>query len=179
MKFLSCHFSVRNPPASLHLEPKFSQYSVWSVALWPWLLLCSHLLYCAVLSHFSCVWLFANPWTVVPLTPRLLCPWGFYRQECWSGLPCLPPGDLPNPVIEPRSSALQVDSLPLSHQGSPRILEWVAYRFPRGSSQLRNRGLLNCRQILYQLSYQGGPSSAAVYLYFFSHWAPPTNRETS
>ena len=34
---------------------------------------------------------------------RLLCPWGFYRQEYWSGLPCPPPGDLPNPGIKPRS----------------------------------------------------------------------------
>ena len=28
---------------------------------------------------------------------RLLCPWGFSRQEYWSGLPCPPPGDLANP----------------------------------------------------------------------------------
>ena len=32
---------------------------------------------------------------------RLLCPWGFSRQEYWSGLPCPSPGDLPNPGIEP------------------------------------------------------------------------------
>ena len=42
---------------------------------------------------------------------RLLCPWGFSRQEYWRGLPCPPPGDLPNPGIEPRS-ALKEDSLP-------------------------------------------------------------------
>ena len=36
----------------------------------------------------------------------------FSRQEYWSGLPCPPPGDLPNPEIEPASPALQVDSLP-------------------------------------------------------------------
>ena len=42
---------------------------------------------------------------------RLLCPWGFSRQEYWSGLPCPPPEDLPNPGIEPRSPALQADSL--------------------------------------------------------------------
>ena len=42
---------------------------------------------------------------------------GFSRQEYWSGLPCPPPGDLPNPGIELTSPALQVDSLPLSHQG--------------------------------------------------------------
>ena len=41
---------------------------------------------------------------------RLLCPWGFSRQEHWNGLPCLPP--LPNPGIKPGSPALQVDSLP-------------------------------------------------------------------
>ena len=43
---------------------------------------------------------------------RLLCLWGFSRQEYWSGLPFLPPEDLPNPGIEPRSPALQADSLP-------------------------------------------------------------------
>ena len=43
---------------------------------------------------------------------------GFFRQEYWSGLPFLPPGDLPNPGIEnviPVSPALQEDSLLLSH----------------------------------------------------------------
>ena len=34
---------------------------------------------------------------------RLLCPWGFSRQEYWNGLPCPPPGDLPSPGIEPTS----------------------------------------------------------------------------
>ena len=34
---------------------------------------------------------------------RLLCPWGFSRPEYWSGLPCPPPGDFPNPGIEPSS----------------------------------------------------------------------------
>ena len=47
----------------------------------------------------------------------------FSRQEYWSGLPCPPPGDLPNPGIEPGSPALQGDSLPLSHQGSPSGIE--------------------------------------------------------
>ena len=43
----------------------------------------------------------------------------FPRQEYWSGLPCPPPGDLAEPGIESVSPALQVDTLPLSHQGSP------------------------------------------------------------
>ena len=156
---------------------------------------------------------------------RILCPWGFSRQEYWSGLPCLPPGDLPNPVIKPRSPTLKADSLPfkppgkpsfihmymkmkvkmlvaqsclilcdpmdcsppgssvhvdfpgkntgvgchaflqgifpiqgsdpgfphsrqilycLSHHGSPRILEWVAYPFSRGTSQPRNQTGVSC-----------------------------------
>ena len=52
---------------------------------------------------------------------RLLCPWGFSRQEYWTTLPYLPPGDLPDPGIEPMSP-LQADSWPLSHQGSPDTL---------------------------------------------------------
>ena len=34
---------------------------------------------------------------------RLFYPWGFSRQEYWSGLPCPPPGDHPDPDIEPKS----------------------------------------------------------------------------
>ena len=37
---------------------------------------------------------------------------GFSRQEYWSGLPFPSPEDLPNPGIEPRSPALQADTLP-------------------------------------------------------------------
>ena len=55
----------------------------------------------------SCPILLA-PWTVAHQAPLSM---GFSRQEYWSGLPCLHPGDLPNPGIEPRSPALQADSL--------------------------------------------------------------------
>ena len=44
--------------------------------------------------------------------PMLLCPWGSSRQEYWSGLPFLSPGDFSNPGIKPRSPSLQADSLP-------------------------------------------------------------------
>ena len=43
---------------------------------------------------------------------RLLCPWGFSRQENWSGLPCPSLGDLPSPGIKASSPTLQADSLP-------------------------------------------------------------------
>ena len=51
---------------------------------------------------------------------RLLYPWRFSRQEYWSGLPCPPPGNLPNPGIKPRSPELQADSLPAEPQGKPQ-----------------------------------------------------------
>ena len=50
--------------------------------------------------------------SVVAQSCLILCdPVGFSRQEYWSGLPFPSPGDLPDPGIEPRSPALQVDSL--------------------------------------------------------------------
>jgi len=42
----------------------------------------------------------------------MLLSMGFYRQEYWSRWPFTSPGDLPDPGIEPRSPALQADSLP-------------------------------------------------------------------
>ena len=53
-----------------------------------------------VLSHFSCVQLFVNLWTIACQAP--LCT-GFSRQEYWRWLPCPPPGNLPKPGIEPTS----------------------------------------------------------------------------
>ena len=55
---------------------------------------------CAMLSCFSHVWLFVTLWTVALQAPLSM---GFSRQEYWSGLPCPPPGDLPNPGIKPAS----------------------------------------------------------------------------
>ena len=69
-----------------------------------------------VLSHFNRIRLFATPWTIARRAPLSM---EFSRQEYWSGLPCLSPGDLPNPGIEPVPPELQVDSLPLSYLGSP------------------------------------------------------------
>ena len=51
----------------------------------------------AVLSRFSCVQLFATLWTIACQAPLSM---GFSRQVYWSGLPCPPPGDLPNPGIK-------------------------------------------------------------------------------
>ena len=67
----------------------------------------------------------------------------FSRPEYWSRKPFPSPGDLPNPGIKPRSSALQI-LYKLSHKGSPRILEWIACPLSRGSSQPRNWTRVSC-----------------------------------
>ena len=81
----------------------------------------------------------------------------FSRPEYWNGYPFPSPGDLPNTGMKPRSPALQVDSLPAEPQGKPKntgvgslsLLQQIFL------IQELNWGLLHCRRILYQLSYQG------------------------
>ena len=62
-------------------------------------------------------------------------------------------------MLEPRSPSLQANSLPAEPQGKPKNsgmdslshLQWIC------PTQELNLGLLNCRRILYQLSYEGSP----------------------
>ena len=108
-----------------------------------------------VLSHFSCDWLFVTPWTGAHQAPLFM---GFSRQEYWSGLLCPPPGDLPNPGIEPMSPAalaLHADSLSLCHLGSPfRLCRWVnkkarslTVRNSQGTWHWQLRSLLRTRTL--------------------------------
>ena len=66
-----------------------------------------------VLSHFQSHPV--TPWTVARQAPLSM---GFSRQEHWSGLPCPPPGDLPDPRLE-------LSSLTVSCIG-----RWVLYNEP-------------------------------------------------
>ena len=75
------------------------------------------------LSH---VQLFATPWTVAYQAPPSM---GFTRQECWSGLPFLSQGDLPDPGIKPRSPTLQADALPSEPPGKPEFKDLFIYLF--------------------------------------------------
>ena len=70
---------------------------------------------------------------------RLLCPWGFSRQEYWSGLPWPPEGIFLTQGSRSGLPHCRQILYHLSHQGSPRILEWVAYPFSRGSCWPRNQ----------------------------------------
>ena len=63
----------------------------------------------------------ATPWTVAYQAALSM---GFPKQEYWSGLPCPPPGDLPNPGIEPGSPALQAGSLATEPPGKPEASPW-------------------------------------------------------
>ena len=79
------------------------------------------MLYILLLIYYSHVRLFVTPWTVAHQAPLSI---GFSRQEYWRGLPCPPPGGLPDSGIEHislASPALQAGSLPLSHLGSQYI----------------------------------------------------------
>ena len=121
-----------------------------------------------LLSH---VWLFATPW-IVPVQSPLST--GFSRQEYWSGLPCPPPGDLPDLGIKlasPVSPVLQTDSLPLEPLGKPGQNPWVSCHsllqgiFPIQES---NPGLPYWRWILYQLRHQGSSRILEWVAYPFS-----------
>ena len=84
-------------------------------------------------ESLSRVRLFVTPWAVHRTE--------FSRPEYWSGLPFPSPGNLPNPGIEPRSPALQVDSLPAEPQGKPsRPFRYELNQIPYNYTvEVRNR----------------------------------------
>ena len=71
-----------------------------------------------MLSRFGRVQFFGTPWTIAHQAPLSM---RFSGQEHWSGLPCPPPGDLPNTGIKPRSPTLQADSF-LTEDHPPTLM---------------------------------------------------------
>ena len=69
-----------------------------------------------VVQVLSCIRLFATPWSVALQAPLSM---GFPRQEYWSGLPFPPPGDLPDPGIEPVFPALADGCFTTESPGKP------------------------------------------------------------
>ena len=92
----------------------------------------------------SRVQLFGTPWTIQFMEVS--------RPEYWSGQPFPSPGDLPNPGIEPRSSTLQAEPPGKPKNTGVSSLSLLQQIF---LIQESNCGLLHCRWILYQLTYQG------------------------
>ena len=84
---------------------------------------------------------------------------GFSRQEYWSGLPFLSPGNLPNPGIIPASPAWQVDPLPLDHQSFVvSRVALVVKNSPPKAGDITDMGLLH----LNHLSTMGPPRSPHI-----------------
>ena len=73
-------------------------------------------------QSLSSVVLFATPRTVAHQAPLSM---GFSRQKYWKGLPCPPPGDLPNPGLEPGCPTLQTNSLPSELPGIVLLLPLI------------------------------------------------------
>ena len=93
----------------------------------------------------------------------------FPRPEYWSGLSFPSPEDLPNPGTELGSPILQADSLPAEPQGKPMNIGMGRLSLLQGIFLIQelNWGLLYCRQILYQVSYQGSPLTSKKKKIFF------------
>ena len=101
-----------------------------------------------VLSH-SVMSDSATPRTVAWEVPLSM---GISRQEYWSGLPCYPPGDLPNPKIELRSPALQADSLLSEPPRKPNTFLGTIKSLLRLNQRKRNdQGRVNSYRILSKL----------------------------
>ena len=91
----------------------------------------------------------ATPWTVAYHTPPSM---GFSRQEYWSGLPFPSPEDLPDPGIEPWSSALRADALPFGLPGkSSKVKSFMYLEAPqiwkkgeeKGPGKLQSQALVH------------------------------------
>ena len=92
-----------------------------------------HFVLC-LLSCFNCVWLCVSLWTVAHQATLSM---GFSRQENWSGLPCPPPGDLPDPGIKPVS----LMSPALAGGFFTNSATWVSESHSVMSNTLRPHGL--------------------------------------
>ena len=91
----------------------------------------------------------------------LYSPWNSLSQDSGVDSLSLLQGIFPTQGLNPGLLHCRWILSQLSHKGSPRILEWVAYPFSRGSSWPRNRTVVSsiAGRFLYQLSYQGSPKS--------------------
>ena len=131
----------------------------------------SYFLLCAVLCLV--IWLCLAPWNPLDCDPPgSFMHWNSPGKNTGVDYPCPPPGNLPNPGIELRSPALQVDYLLSEPPGKPMNPGVGSLSLFQGISltQESNPGLLYCRWILYQLSYQGSPTSYLVITFFFKFY---------
>ena len=125
---------------------------------------CHSMLSCSVTSDS------AAPWTVACQAPLFM---GILQARTleWVAMPFSRGSSQPRNGT--RSPALQVDSLPAEPPGKPKntgvgSLSLLQGIFP---TQESNRGLLHCRRILYQLTYQGSPMIYELLLLLLSRFS--------
>ena len=94
-----------------------------------------------VLSRFIHVWLFVTPWTVAH---QALHSWNCPGKNAGVGSYSLLQGIFPTQGLNPGLPHCRQVLYQLSHQGKPRILEWVAYSFSSESSWPRNQTEVSC-----------------------------------
>ena len=97
-----------------------------------------------------------TPWTVAH---QAYLSMGFPSKNTGVGCHVLLQGIFPTQGLNPALPHCRQILYHLSHQGSPRLLEWVAYPFSRGNFPVQelNYGLLHCRQILTSWAIRGNP----------------------
>ena len=136
---ISCHSRVQNVTKTDTLF--YASFSSIACSIkWKW-------------KSISCVQLFGTPWTIqsMDILQARILEWTavpFSRKSSQAG-------------IKPRFPTWQADSLPVEPPGKPKntglcslsLLQWIFL------TQDSNQHLLHCRQILYQLNYQGSPKS--------------------
>ena len=95
----------------------------------------------------------AGPWTITHQAPLSM---GFPRQAYWSGLPFPSPGNLPDPGIEPRTPALQADSLPSEGSANISLLHGHnSIAGPLAWSSLVPEDSLGARQVPFLFAERG------------------------
>ena len=119
-----------------------------------------------MLSHFSCVQLFATLWIIAYQAPLSM---GFSGQEYWSGLPCPPPGHLPDTGIKPTS--LESPALAGEFFTTSAILE-AQYLELSKACRLSHSWFFFLAQHAYLASHQNPPDSTFDSFFLLSSLPP-------
>ena len=120
-------------------------------------------------SCFSRVWLFVTPWTVSCQAPLSMA---FSRQEYWSGLPCPPPGDLPDPgmgLTSLRSPALAGGFFTTSPTWEAQILDLSIWNLFHYFCEVFPCAYRNCFSLFKIIYYILLPDCGIKYLLFSRH----------
>ena len=115
-----------------------------------------------MISHFRQVRLFATPWTIARQAPLSM---GFSSKNTRVVCHALFQGNYPTQGSNPGLPHCRQILYHLRDQGSPRILEWVAYFFSRGASWPRNRTEVSCIAGRFFTSW----ATREAHRFYFSH----------